>query len=97
MEEDLGGLRHAWFIGLYLLALEEGGGREREHGEREERVTGNCFGGKVAKTGNCPGVLVGFHETAAIVSIVDYVKKELGVCLDRVDTGFEEESGGLVK
>lgn len=44
--------------------------------------TGDGFDGEVAETGDCPGILIGFHETSSVIGVVHAVKEELGVGLD---------------
>lgn len=80
---------------VWVLALEGGKG-----GLMGKTAGGGCTGsgfyGEIAETGDCPGVLVGFHEAAPVVGVVDYVEEELGVGLDGVDAGVEEEPGRLL-
>lgn len=47
--------------------------------------TGYGFEGEVAEAGDCPGVLVGFHEAASVVGVFHEVEEELGVGFDGVD------------
>lgn len=55
-------------------------------------LTRDGFNREVVEAGDCPGVLVRLHEPPAIVGIVQKVKEELGVRLDGVDAGIEEET-----
>ena len=69
-----------------------GGELGMEEDLRGLRHAGDGFDGEVAEAGDCPGILVGSDETAAVVCVVEEVEEELGVGFDAVDAGGEEEA-----